>query len=674
MRRCVFLCKRFSVSCRSLFPPFELSAAPQSRPFSSSCAQRTKWNSTISVIITNPVLLLLESCTSMRQLKQLQAHMTRTGLMAHTFPASRVLAFCALSDSGDVNYARSLFAQIENPNSYMWNTMIRGYSKAKTPSSGLIFFCRMISGRVEVDGRSFVFALKACERFEGVFAGKFVHCRIWKMGFDCDLLVRNGLIHFYTIFRCLDLARRVFDESPARDVFTWTSMIDGYAMHGCPNDALQLFDLMLSGDVKPNEVTMIAALSGCSQKKDLNVGRKLHELIRKENVACSLNLRNALIDMYIKCDCLVSAREVFDNMETRDVFSMTSMVNGYAKFGELENARILFDKMPEKNVVSWSAMIAGYSQNGQPKEALEVFANMREAGLVPVENTLVCVLSACGQLGRLEVGCWIHSEYILSKKILVSVILGNALIDMYAKCGCIDAATEVFVKMTEKDLVSWNSMITGFAAHGHAEEALELFHHLESTGFRPDKVTFLGVLSACSHAGLLREGQEYFKDMEREFGIAPQIEHYACMVDLYGRNGLLKEAYELITTMPMVPNEATWGALLSACRTYGNVNLGMAVAEKLLELNPEDSGIYSLMANIFARGKEWSNMRMVKSMMRERSVKKTPGHSLIEVEGKFHEFLAADGSYLQSEEICSILNHLSLLSSWEDSVSCATLG
>ncbi|KAI3425530.1 uncharacterized protein J3R85_010278, partial [Psidium guajava] len=574
----------------------------------------------------------------MRQLKQCQAHMTRTGLMAHTFPASRVLAFCALSDAGDVTYARSLFAQVENPNTYMWNTMIRGYSKARMPSSGLIFFCRMISGRVEVDGRSFVFALKACEKFEGVVVGKFIHCRIWKMGFDGDLLVRNGLIHFYSIFSCLDLARRVFDESPVRDVFTWTSMIDGYAAHGCPNEALQLLDLMLSGDVKPNEVTMIAALSGCSQKKDLNLGRKLHELIRKENV--------------------------FDSMKSRDVFSMTSMVNGYAKFGELENARMLFDKMPEKNVVSWSAMIAGYSQNGQPKEALEVFVNMREAGLIPVENTLVCVLSACGQLGCLEVGCWIHNEYILSKKIQFSVILGNALIDMYAKCGCIDAAAAVFEKMTEKDLVSWNSMITGFAAHGHAEEALELFHHLESTGFRPDKVTFLGVLSACSHAGLLSDGQEYFKDMEREFGIAPQIEHYACMVDLYGRNGLLKEAYELITTMPMVPNEATWGALLSACRTYGNVKLGRAVADKLLELNPEDSGIYSLMASIFARGKEWSNMRMVKSMMRERSVRKTPGHSLIEVEGKFHEFLAADGSYLQSEEICLILNHISLLSSW----------
>ncbi|KAI6674697.1 hypothetical protein NL676_002603 [Syzygium grande] len=674
MRRCVFLRKRFSVSRPPSFPPFKPSPASPSRLLSSSRAQGTKWNSAINAVITDPVLLLLESCTSMRQLKQLQAHMTRTGLMAHTFPASRVLAFCALSDAGDVNYARSLFAQIENPNTYMWNTMIRGYAKARMPSSGLILFCRMVRGRVEVDGRSFVFALKACEKFEGVFAGKFVHCRIWKMGFDCDLLVRNGLIHFYTIFRCLGLARRVFDESPVRDVFTWTSMIDGYATHSCSNEALELFDLMLLGDVRPNEVTMIAALSGCSQKKDLNVGRKLHELIKRENVACSLNLLNALIDMYIKCDCLISAGEIFDNMETRDVFSMTSMVNGYAKFGELENARMLFDKMPEKNVVSWSAMIAGYSQNGQPKEALEIFNNMREADIVPVENTLVCVLSACGQLGRLEVGCWIHNEYILSKKIRFSVILGNALIDMYAKCGRIDAAAAVFDKMTEKDLVSWNSMITGFAAHGHAEEALGLFHQIESTRFRPDKVTFLGVLSACSHAGLLSEGQEYFKDMERKFGIAPQIEHYACMVDLYGRDGLLKEAYELITTMPMVPNEATWGALLSACRTYGNVELGRAVADKLLELNPEDSGIYSLMANIFARGKEWSNMRMVKSMMRERSVKKTPGHSLIEVEGKFHEFLAADGSYLQSEEICLILNHISLLSSWEDSVSCATLG
>ncbi|KAJ9182152.1 hypothetical protein P3X46_006178 [Hevea brasiliensis] len=638
-------------------------------PFSSTSTTRTKWNSTTNVIITHPTLLILESCTSMTQLKQIQAHMTISGLITHTFPVSRVLAFCALADNGDLNHAYLLFTQLENPNTYMWNTMIRGYSKANMPVMGFSFFCQMVQQRIEMDSRSFVFALKACEQFSRVLVGKSIHSTIWKMGFVCALLVQNGLIHFYSVHGCLILARKVFDEVSLRDVVSWTSMIDGYSARNCYNEAFELFDSMLLSDVEPNEVTLISVLSSCSREGDLSVGKSIHEYVRRKNLNHNLNLMNAILDMYVKCSCLIAARETFDNMRIKDVFSWTSMVNGYAKSGELELARKLFNEMPERNVVSWNAMIAGYSQNNQPKQALELFHDMVEAGLSPMENTLVCVLSACGQLGYLDFGRWIHLYSVEQKLIENSVILANALIDMYAKCGVIDAAAEVFNYMPQRDLVSWNSMISAYASHGHAKQAVVVFEQMINGGLKPDDITFVGVLSACSHGGLVTEGRAYFKEMERNYDIKPKQEHYACMIDLLGRVGLLEDAYELITKMPMHPSEAAWGALLNACKMYGNVELATLSAKELFDLDPEDSGVYVLLATTCANGKRWGDVRMIRSMMRERGVKKIPGHSLIEVEGEFHEFLARDESHPQSEDIYRALDEMYLLSKLEDNVT-----
>ncbi|KAL5561590.1 hypothetical protein UlMin_031337 [Ulmus minor] len=601
------------------------------KPFSSTSLDRQKWNSKTNVIITNPILLVMESCTTMIELKQIQAHVTRTGLIMNTFPASRVLAFCALAGSGDIHYARLLFSQIENPNTYMWNTMIRGYSKAQIPSTGFSFFSQMVREQVELDSRSFVFALKACEQIPRILEGESVHCTIWKMGFDSDLLVRNGLIHYYGECGFLLLARKVFDESSVRDVVTWTTMIDGHAARNCSEEAVKLFESMLSSNVEPNEVTVIAMLSACSGKGDINMGKNIYNYVRRKNLSCSLRLLNATLDMYVKCDCLVEAREIFDDMKTRDVFSWTSMVNGY-------------------------------SQNNRPEEALKLFQDMIKEGLIPIENTLVCVLSACGQLGCLELGEWIRHYYINSKRISLSVILSNAFIDMYAKCGNIDAAASLFNEMPEKNLVSWNTMIAGYAAHGHAKQALDLFEQMKSRGLKPDHITFVAVLSACSHGGLVHEGREHFKSITRDFGMEPKGEHYACMIDLLGRIGLLEEAYKLITNMPMEPSESAWGALLNACRMHKNVELAKLSANRLLDLDPEDSGVYVLLANVCANSKRWGDVRMVRSLMREMGIKKNSGRSWIELDGEFHEFLVADESHPQSKEIYKVLNEIFLVS------------
>ncbi|KAL6217319.1 hypothetical protein ACLB2K_010536 [Fragaria x ananassa] len=599
----------------------------------------------------------------MLQLKQIQAQMTCTALITHTFPVSRVLAFCALADAGDIHYANLIFTRIQNPNTYMWNTMIRGYSKAQLHATAFSYFCRMVLQRVEMDSRSFVFALKTSG-----LVGESVHCVIWKMGFGSDLVVRNGLVHYYAESGFVSHARKVFDESPVRDVVTWTTMIDGYAGRGCLFEAVELFDEMVLSGVEPNEVTLIAVLSVCSSKGNIGMGRSVYEYMRKKNVSCGLNLLNALVDMYVKCGCLAAAREVFDDMKVSDVFTWTSMVNGYAKCGELDAARRFFDDMPERNVVSWSAMIAGFAQNNQPNEAVKLFHDMVESGLAPVENSLVSVLSACGQLSCLDLGRWIHQYYVDGIRIQFSVILGNALIDMYAKCGSLTSATELFNQMSEKNLVSWNTMIAGYAAHGHAVQALTLFDQMKSTDMKPDHITFLAVLSACSHGGLVSEGREHFKSMIRDYGIEPKVETYSCMIDLLGRIGLLEEAYELINRMPMEPNVSAWGALLNSCKIHGNVELAKLSAQKLLDLDPEDSGAYVLLANLCGIKQRWVDVRNVRSLMKERGVQKNPGHSLIEVQGQIHEFFAADKSHPRSEELCRVLNEIYMFSKSEFSL------
>ncbi|XP_028771316.1 pentatricopeptide repeat-containing protein At2g22410, mitochondrial-like [Neltuma alba] len=636
------------------------------RLLSSVSANQFKWNSTTSVIITNPTLVIMESCSTMSQLRQIQAHMTRTGLITHTFPVSRVLAFCALADGGDMRYAHVLFNQIEKPNTYMWNTMIRGYCKAKVPSYAFSFFSRMVGEHVEMDCRSFVFALKSCERLETVAEGESVHCMVRKMGFEAELLVRNGLIHFYADRGCLKLARELFDESSLKDVVTWTSMIDGYAAQNYSEEAMNLFKLMLSSGIEPNEVTFIALLSACSQEGYLSMGKSIHEFLEKKNNNRSLSLDNALLDMYVKCNCLTAATELFDKMESRDVFSWTSMVNGYAKCGDLESARKFFDQTPEKNVVTWNALIAGYSQNNKPMKAVKLFHEMIEAGMIPVEHTLVSVLSACGQLSFLNLGQWIHKYFINSRRINLTVTLANAFIDMYAKCGCIDAASEIFNAMAKRDLVSWNSIIAAYATNGRAKEALNLFDQMIYLGFKPDDITFVSLLTACSHGGLVSAGREYFESMEGNYGIGPKREHYACMIDLLGRTGLLEEAYNLITNMPMEPCEAAWGAILNACKMHGNVELAKLSAGNVLSLDPKDSGIYVLWASICAKERNWSDVKMARSLMREKGVKKIPGRSLVETGDGFVEFLVADESHPRSGEIYKVLDEIYFLTKLED--------
>lgn len=489
---------------------------------------------------------------------------------------------------------------------------------------------------------------------------------IFKVGFDSDLLVQNGLMHLYVQCCELGFARKVFDEMSERDVVSWTTIIDGYSQSGSPNEAVKMFCLMRIANVRPNEVTMVSVISTCSQLGVLNLGKSIHECLEKYGVNVSVNVMNALVDMYGKCGCLNSARKVFDEIEIKDVFSWTSMMNAYAKCGELELARKVFDEMPERNAISWSCMIAGYSQANRPKEAIDLFHEMIGTNVKPIDATLVSVLSACSQNGCLDLGRWIYTHYIHEKKIKLSVKLSNAFIDMYGKCGDIVEANKFFNEMPERDVVSWNTMIMTLAIHGYGKEALNIFNQFKNVGMVPNEITFVGVLSACSHIGLVVEGQKHFEDMRMVYGIEPKVEHYACLIDLLGRVGLLKDAYELLRSMPMEPDEAGWGALLNGCRMHGNLELGKCAGDKLLGLDPGDSGTYALMSSIYATRNRWDDVKRVRMLMRDRGIRKTPGCSSIEVEGKFHEFFAADQAHLLCKDIYSILSVIYKHLKWVD--------
>ncbi|KAK3139615.1 hypothetical protein QOZ80_5AG0386220 [Eleusine coracana subsp. coracana] len=453
---------------------------------------RPAWNTNRNLVVTHPLLSLLESCASFRRLLQLQALLTVSGLAAHRFPASRLLAFCALSDPPRLAHAEAILAGFTSPpgpNAYMLATMMRAYLRADIPRRALALFRRVLRDHLPADARTLVFAVKAADASSS--PGGAVHCVALKRGFlGQSVLVGNALIHLYASDAQLPDARKM---------------------------------MVVAEGVWPNRVTLVAAASAVGQMRLPGLGRTLHRCVADSGVNRTVNSDNVLVDMFGKCGCMASAKEVFDRMAVKDVYSWTSMVGAYVKCGDLENAARIFEDMPTRNAVSWSCMIAGYSQANQPEEAVRMFNAMLAAGEEPIDATLVSVLSACAQLGFLDLGRWIYDKYIASNKVGLTVNLGNAFIDMFAKCGDVDGAASLFGDMEERNLVTWNSMIMAHAAHGQSAEALYLFEQFEGTGIVPDEITYTGVLSACSHSGFVSDGRYHFKEMKMVYGIEPRF-------------------------------------------------------------------------------------------------------------------------------------------------------
>lgn len=463
-----------------------------------------------------------------------------------------------------------------------------------------------------------------------------------------------------SIFGAIDYAHQLFDQIPEPDIFIWNTMIRGSAQSANPLKAVYMYTHMDRNAVRPDKFTFPFILKACTRLCWVNMAQGIHGRVLKFGFESNTFTRNTLIHFHANCGDISVARELFDDsarsgvvawsaltsgyarrgdmdsarrlfdeMPVKDMVSWNVMITAYAKKGDMVRARELFDKVPRKDVVTWNAMISGYVLCGSHKHALEMYEEMRCVGEVPDEVTMLSLLSACADLGDLEMGKKINCLILTMGPKQLNILLGNALIDMYAKCGAIDIAVEVFLSMKERDASSWNSILGGLAFHGNASETLELFAQMEREKVIPNAITFVSVLIACSHAGNVEKGKEYFTRMEEEYGIEPNIRHYGCMVDMLGRAGLLTDAFHFVEKMKIEPNAIIWRTLLGACRVHGNVELGRKANEESLRMRRDQSGDYVLLSNIYASIDKWDGVENVRNQMDVSRVRKECGCSLV---------------------------------------------
>ncbi|CAN0879258.1 Pentatricopeptide repeat-containing protein At5g06540 [Linum grandiflorum] len=497
--------------------------------------------------LKNPKLLLLESCSAISDFKIIHGHMIRTLTISDVFAASRLISSSV--NAGFLDYAVKVFRRVSNPNLFIFNALIRGFSASRDPSQSFRFYLHSRRLGILPDNLTYPFLVKSCAEMGSLKMGAQAHGEIVVRGFENDLFVQNSLVNMYA-----------------------------------------------------------------------HLGE------------------------------IVSARCVFNRIVNLDVVSWTSMIAGYNKVGDVVSARQLFDKMPEKNLVTWSTMINGYVKNSFFKEAVALFRVLQARGIRANETVMASVVASCAHLGAPEVGEKAH-DYIVRNKLTLNLILGTALVEMYAKCGAIEKSIDVFEQIPEKDALCWTSLISGFAMHGYAKKAVDYFYRMVSSGVPPKDITFTAVLSACSHGGLVEKGREIFDRMKIEYGVNPRLEHYGCMVDLLGRAGKLEEAEKFVLEMPVEPNAPIWGALLGACKIHRNADVAERVGKILTELKPDHSGYYVLLSNIFARAKMFKNVEKMRQAMKEKGVKKPPGYSLIEMDGEVHRFTLGDKSHPEIDRI-----------------------
>lgn len=597
---------------------------------------------------------LLRSCKTISEALQIQAQVIVNGRHDDLFVLSGLISFFALSGSRNgLHHSRVLFSQINFPDVFIWNAMIRGYSLSDAPEDAIFLYQSMLDEAVESPNEfTFPFLLKSCVRLSRLQIGRQVHCHILKNGFGSDIYIANALLHLYCAFRDTRNACHVFEESPVRDSVSYNTMITGYAQAGLARSSLKLFKKMRELYISPDEYTIVALLSACSSLADPIAGKQIHCLayIILGSIGKNILLVNTLVDMYAKCGCLKIAERVLNTMGTsKSIAAWTSVVGGYALCGEIEVARRVFDQMGEQDVVSCTVMISSYSRAGYFQEALELFVQLEDMGRQLDVKSVVAALSACTRLGALELGRRIHLKYAKSWSFGEHGDFTSAAVDMYAKCGDIDTAMDIFRKTPDnlKTTLLYNSIISGLAHHGLGKTAITIFQEMKLIGLRPNEITFVAILSACGHSGLVEEGEKLFESMMTIYGIHPKIEHYGCMVDLFGRAGCLNEAYDMIKIMPCKANSVIWRALLGACKIYGDVELAKIAGQELLAMEPYHGARYVMLSNMLADMDQHEEATRVREPIDDVAIQKPPGWSYVELNGAIHKFLASKRSHLE---------------------------
>ncbi|KAG5626602.1 hypothetical protein H5410_011820 [Solanum commersonii] len=503
----------------------------------------------------------------------------------------------------------------------------------------------------------------------------------------------NSIISGYTALGYLDDAWEIFHEMKTcnikPDIITWNSLLSGHFLHGSYREVLAIVRRMQSAGYQPNHNSITSALQAVSVLGYLRIGEEIHCHVLRNGLDYDLHIATSLVDMYVKNDDLQSAQAVFDCMTNRNVCAWNSLISGYSCKGHFEKAGDLLDQMKEEgikpdivtynsmvsgystsncikealgmirrikssgmspNVISWTSLVSGCSQQGYFREAFEFLTQMQDEGIKVNSVTVASLLQACAGLSLLHIGKEIHCLCIRND-FIDDVYVSTALIDMYSKCGNLENAQKVFQNLEDKTLASWNSMITGFTIYCLGTEAISLFDRMREANIQPDAITFIALLSSCKHSGLLDKGWKYFDHMKTDFGVIPTIEHYSCMVDLLGRVGYLDEASDFIQSMPMEPNAAVWGALLTSCRIHGNVELGEIAAEYLFKLEPYNAANYALMMNLYALSNRWKDVDHIRDKMEAMGVKIGPVWSWLKVDQRIHIFSTAGKTHPEEGEI-----------------------
>ncbi|KAK4767624.1 hypothetical protein SAY86_015374 [Trapa natans] len=523
------------------------------------------------------VIRVLCNLQSLRQVENALASATKQSLLCHSFVASKLIVSALLSPLGSLTLAQSIFEQTPIDNPFICNTMIRAYSKSAFPIRAISIYNQMMGSNVAGDKFTFNFVLKACGRMlwcvkENVGAEKMsvslkvgeVHCRIFMAGLNQDLHIQNSLLCLYAECGLLTAALHLFDEMTNRTITSWNIMISA-------------FDRV--GD-------------------------------------------------------FAAADKLLNTMPDKNVVSWNTLITRHTRLGDVKTAKRVFDEMPERDAVSWNTMIAGYVQIRDYAGALILFNEMADVGIQATEITFTSILGACAETGALDMGKRIH-ELLKEKGHKIEEYVGVALVDMYAKCGDLSCARVVFDSLEMKPIGCWNAMIVGLAVHGHSKEALDLFDEMikrKQDEVMPNWITFTGVLTACSHRGLVEEGCRLFALMTEGYKIKPRIRHYGCMVDLYSRLGLFDEAYRVIKSMPFEANSVIWRTLLGACKVHGNVELGELSFWELARLGNLRDGEYVLLSNTYANAERWDAVGRLRNQMITDQVHKIPGSSNVEME------------------------------------------
>nr|GMD15650.1 putative pentatricopeptide repeat-containing protein At3g25060, mitochondrial [Ipomoea batatas]GME15094.1 putative pentatricopeptide repeat-containing protein At3g25060, mitochondrial [Ipomoea batatas] len=565
---------------------------------------------------------VLLTCKDRISISKIHTLLISSGLSTHGFLNSQLIA--SYAKVGDIDFARKVFDELPKRGIDAWNAMIIAYSRKGHPCEAINLYKEMIFAGVKPDSSTFTAALKACTILSDLELGEQILQKARECGYENDVFVGSSSLNFYSKCGKIDSAMSVFEKMERKDVVCWTTMITGFAQSGKAREAVEMYQRMQKDGLEGDEVVMLGLIHASANIGDIKLGCSIHGYMIRKGLPMNVLVQTSLVDMY-------------------------------AKNGELGLASRVFRKLHCRNSVSWSALISGYAQNGLAEDALELLVEMQNAGFAPDMASLVSALLACSHVGFSKLGKSVHS-YILRRSEM-NQVLGTALIDMYAKCGLIACARTVYDRLILKDLICWNAIIASYGIHGLGGEALSLFCQMKDI-IEPDHATFAALFSALSHSGLVDEGRYWFDAMINQYKIQPTEKHYACLVDLLARAGQVEEAKKLINSMQNEPGIAVWVALLSGCHNHKKFLIGELAARKVLELKPDSLGIYMLVSNFFAAAKKWEEVAAVRKFMRGTGMKKVPGYSLVEVNGRLHAFLMEDKSHPQHDQIAAMLQKL----------------